>query len=72
MSGKPYFLACMFVMMSPTNILPSSKGLEHTWHWVSSRGGLPWELGRIGTGLRAKEAEAWCLRKWDWTVTDSE
>jgi len=51
--------------MSQENIFSLSKGLWHTWHWVSSGGGLP--VGLWGQGMGAEGAEVWCLRKWDWT-----
>jgi len=51
--------------MSHGIILSWSKGLGHTWHWISPGRGLPW--GLAGDDVDAGGAEAWRLRKWDWT-----
>jgi len=51
----------MALHMSQRSIFSSSKGLWHTWHYVSSEGRLAGEERRDGTG--PGEVDGWCLEK---------
>jgi len=59
--GRRQSICSPTLHISQKSVFSSSKGLSHTWHCVSSEGGLAGEEVRDGTG--PGEAEGWCLEK---------